>query len=69
MLNQNEKCLLKYISDPNSCFGENGILNTIKDLGIKIKFCDLNPVYQIIDEMNFSVFKQDKIKSGSEDER
>jgi len=54
MLNQNEKCLLKFVS----CAGagkkdRSDILSTILDLGIKIKFCDLNPVYQIIDEMDF----------------
>ena len=48
---QNEKCLLKFISSNSK---ENELLDVIYKLGIKLKFSDNNPVYQIIDELNYA---------------
>lgn len=48
---QNEQCLLKFIS---SNAKDNELLDVIYKLGIKLKFNDNNPVYQIIDELNYA---------------
>ena len=51
--NQNEKCLLKFISN-NSVLGfESELLKIILKLGIKLKFNNYNSTYQIIDELTF----------------
>ncbi|MBR3604743.1 MAG: hypothetical protein IKL52_01790 [Candidatus Gastranaerophilales bacterium] len=52
--NQNEKYLLKFISSQNISQNNNcEILEMIYKLGIKLKFQDTNPVYQIIDELAY----------------
>ena len=54
MLSRNEKYLLKFISNVNKQGQkQEDILSAIQKLGIKIKFSDFNPVYQIIDEMQY----------------
>ena len=50
--NQNEKCLLKYIS----CSDNNDLLEVICKFGIKLNFTNSNPIYQIIDELNFAKY-------------
>lgn len=56
--NQNEKYLLKYISCANIDSSKNNdIVDVVINLGIKIKFKNQNPVYQIIDELNFENYK------------
>ena len=53
--NQNEKYLLKFISNENySPQSENELLRIIYNLGIKLEFKNSNPVYQIIDELNYA---------------
>ena len=53
--NQNEKYLLKFISAQNSSpVSENELLQVIYNLGIKMNFENSNPVYQIIDELNYA---------------
>lgn len=53
--NQNEQYLLKFISSQNTSFSkENDLLEVIFKLGIKLNFIDNNPVYQIIDELNYA---------------
>ncbi len=53
--NQNEKYLLRFISMTNdNDLEKDNLLETICRLGIKIHFKNYNPVYQIIDELNFS---------------
>lgn len=54
MQNQNEKYLLKFISSQVSNSAQNDLLNVVFDLGIKIDFKNSNPVYQIIDELNYA---------------
>jgi len=55
LCNQNEKYLLKFISFQNSNFNkENELLEVIYKFGIKLKFNDYNPVYQIIDELAYA---------------
>ena len=51
--NQNEKYLLKFIS----CADKNDLLEVICKLGIKLNFSNTNPIYQIIDELNFASYK------------
>ena len=50
--NQNEKYLLKFICTPNN--HKNSIVEIVSKLGLKPKFNDYNPVYQIIDELYYS---------------
>ena len=50
--NENEKCLLKYIS----CSDKNDLLEVIYHFGINLKFKNSNPIYQIIDELNFAKY-------------
>lgn len=53
--NQNEKYLLKFISSQSSSLNkDNELLSVIYKLGIKLNFRDSNPVYQIIDELNYA---------------
>ncbi len=53
--NQNEKYLLRFISMTNDdVSNKDNLLETIFSLGIKIHFNNQNPVYQIIDELNFA---------------
>ena len=53
--NQNEKYLLKFISSQNCSYNkENELLEVIYKLGIKLNFQNSNPVYQIIDELNYA---------------
>ena len=55
--NQNEKYLLKFISSSNSSSQkENELLEVIYKLGIKLNFKNSNPIYQIIDELNYSKY-------------
>ena len=51
--NQNEKYLLRYISSQNNNMNcsKNELLDLLYSLGVKLKFQDSNPVYQIIDEL------------------
>ena len=57
MLNQNEKYLLKFISNTNGRkTNQDELIHLIKLFGIKMKFSDFNTVYQIIDELNFSCY-------------
>ena len=55
MSDENEKYLLKFISSFEEAKQEE-FLKTIQKLGIKIKFNDYNPVYQIIDELQYSEY-------------
>ena len=53
--NQNEKYLLKYISSQNTSQNKNSeLLDVVFNLGIKLNFKNTNPVYQIIDELNYA---------------
>lgn len=53
--NQNEKYLLRFISSQNvSQNKENELLEVVYKLGIKLNFQNSNPVYQIIDELNYA---------------
>lgn len=62
MINQNERCLLKFISCVNCDTSKSdGILECVVKMGIDVKFKDYNPVYQIIDELNFSNYKSSLI--------
>lgn len=54
MCNQNEKYLLKFISSQTNSQNENDLLEVIYKLGIKLNFNNSNPVYQIIDELNYA---------------
>lgn len=57
ILNQNEKYLLKFISlNSYSSNKENDLLDVVYNLGIKLKFSDYNPVYQIIDELAYGKY-------------
>ena len=51
--NQNEKCLLKYISGRDEAPIKSELFDLIVKLGIKIEFKDNNPVYKIIDELTY----------------
>jgi len=61
MLNQNEKYLLRFISSADEKNKKDDLLDVIINFGIKMKFSDFNPVYQIIDELNFSYYKSELI--------
>ena len=47
--NQNERYLLKFICTPDN--HKPDIVELVSSLGLKPKFNDYNPVYQIIDEL------------------
>ncbi len=50
----NEQCLLKFISaNDYDAARSDDILDAVFKLGIKLKFKDSNPVYQIIDELTY----------------
>ncbi len=54
--NQNEKYLLKFMAD--GAFErsrKNDLIKLVCKFGIKINFQNQNPVYQIIDEMDFDL--------------
>ena len=51
--NKNEKYLLEFISGTNTLKTKE-LLDIISEFGIKIKFNDTNPVYQVIDELVYS---------------
>lgn len=52
--NQNEKYLLKFISNPSN--SENELLKLLYNFGCTLKFKNYNPVYQIIDELTYSKY-------------
>lgn len=52
MQNQNEKYLLKFISNSN----KSNLLEILHNFGIKLNFKNTNSVYQIIDELNFATY-------------
>ena len=53
--NQNEKYLLKYISSQTTVQNKNNeLLDVMYKFGIKLKFENTNPVYQIMDELNYA---------------
>ena len=52
MFNRNEKCLLQFISG-NQSSKDNELFEVMQKFGIKLKFKDYNPVYQIIDELSY----------------
>lgn len=52
--NDNEKYLLKFLADANyATNSENELFKLLNKFGIKPKFESFNPVYQIIDELNY----------------
>ncbi len=53
LCSQNEKCLLKFISGTNEPPVKSELFELIYKLGIKLEFCDNNPVYKIIDELTY----------------
>jgi len=57
LCNQNEKYLLKFISSSDGMVGNRNLLDIVQQLGIKLVFKNSNPVYQIIDELNYSNLK------------
>ena len=58
--NQNEKYLLKFISNPYTNSSENELLKLLNKLGCNLKFKNYNPVYQIIDELTYSKYLSHK---------
>lgn len=60
MMNTNEECLIKYISFTNGSAGDSlhYLINFLLNHNFKFAFNDLNPVCNIIDELEFV----DKIK-------
>ena len=53
-LNQNEKCLLKFMADNNCGFSKKSdLMKMVCKLGLKLNFYNTNPINQIIDEMEF----------------
>lgn len=54
-MNTNEKCLLNYLSFQNPAAGAADCLMKFLNLhNRKIEFHNLNPIFDIIDEMEFS---------------
>ena len=54
-MNTNEKCLLIYLSYLNPSFeGTDCLIKFLSNHKRKIEFHNLNPVFDIIDEMEFS---------------
>lgn len=55
LVNLNEKYLLKYISNPESMTSlhKNELIELMGSLGIKIKFDSQNPVYDLIDRLEY----------------
>lgn len=51
--NLNEKYLLKFVSRANLEFDENNLFELLNSFGVKIVFNDENPVYDIIDKMEY----------------
>jgi len=55
MCDKNEQCLLRFISSVEvDSKKQEDILEVISKFGIKLKFQDSNPVYQIIDELTYA---------------
>jgi len=52
--NCNDKYLLQFVS--GNLAKNDELFEFVDKLGIKLKFKDYNPVYQIIDELNFNNF-------------
>ncbi len=53
--NKNEEYLLKYLSGAlQEEKKENDLISFLAENNISIQFKNVNPVYQIIDELNFS---------------
>ena len=50
--NCNEKYLLEFISG-NLADKNDELMELVNKFGIKLQFKDYNPIYQIIDELNF----------------
>ena len=55
---RNEKYLLKFISKADV---DNKLLEAVSKLGIKPQSREYNPVYQIIDELNFAEIFKEKV--------
>lgn len=54
-MNTNEKCLLNYLSFSNPAFkATDCLVDFLHHHNIKIEFHNSNPVFDIIDEMEFS---------------
>lgn len=54
-MNTNEKCLLNYLSCLNSSYeATNCLIEFLFNHKRKIEFHNLNPIFDIIDEMEFS---------------
>ena len=52
---KNEQCLLRFISAVDvDARKQEGILEVISKFGLKLDFTNQNPVYQIIDELNYA---------------
>ena len=61
--NQNEKYLLKFISCANNQENkEENLLDIMRKYGINIQFKDFNPIYKIIDELNFKALYDNSIR-------
>lgn len=58
--NQNERYLLKFISNPAKENDENELLKLLYKLGCNLKLKNYNPVYQIIDELTYSKYLSHK---------
>jgi len=54
--NQNERYLLKFISNPSINNDENDLLKLLHKFGCNLKFRNYNPVYQIIDELTYAKY-------------
>ncbi len=55
-MNTNEKCLLNYLSDYSSAaaLASGQLIGFLSEHKIKMRFNNLNPIFNIIDEMEFS---------------
>ena len=53
-INQNEKCLLKFMADSNCGLSKKSdLMKMVCKFGLKLNFYNTNPINQIIDEMEF----------------
>ena len=60
LLNRNEEYLLKFLSGADI---DNELLKIVSSLGIKPHSREENPVYQIIDELNYGdIFKKELVE-------
>lgn len=55
-MNENEKCLLNFLSNcsQSACDGVGELFKFLFDHNLKIEFNNFNPIYNIIDEMEYS---------------